>query len=178
MAKQTITESLAEIKTINARLETRRQNVGQYLMRDARLKDPLLEEGGSVKYVAEERQAVKDLEDRIVRIRTAIHASNLATKMKVQGIERSVQEWLNWRREVSNGQKTFLQNLRRGIENARKDVQSKGMKLKEGSDGEKTDVLVALNEKELNDDIERLDLVLGELDGKLSLNNATTTIDV
>lgn len=70
MAKSTITEALAELKTINARLETRRQNVGQYLMRDARLKDPLETDGGSVEYVTRERQAIKDLEERIVQIRT------------------------------------------------------------------------------------------------------------
>jgi hypothetical protein len=178
MAKTTVTEGLAEILTISKRLETRRANCGQYLMRDARLKDPLESDGGSQKYVTEERQAVKDLEERIVQIRTAIQKSNLSTYLKIQGIDRPVQAWLNWRREVSPGQKLFLANLRRGIDQGRKDVQSKGMKLKEGSVGDSGDVLVALNEKDLNEEIEKLDLILGELDGKLSLTNALTTIEV
>jgi len=178
MAKTTITEALSEIATIGKRLETRRQNAGTYLMRDARLKDPLESDGGSQKYVTEERQAVKDLEERIVQIRTAIQKSNLSTYLKIQGVDRPVQAWLNWRREVSPGQKLFLANLRRGIDQGKKDVQSKGMKLKEGSVGDSGDVLVALNEKDLNEDIEKLDLILGELDGKLSLTNALTTIEV
>ncbi len=65
----TITEALAEIKTIGKRLEKKKQAVLTNIGRDSRLKDPL---DDSVKFVKEERQAIEDLEKRIVTIRTAI----------------------------------------------------------------------------------------------------------
>ncbi|KKK79464.1 hypothetical protein LCGC14_2833240, partial [marine sediment metagenome] len=40
------------------------------------------------------------------------------------------------------------------------------------------DIAVAVDEKKLADDIEHLEDVLGQLDGKLSLKNATVLVDV
>ena len=101
MSKLTITEALAEIKTINKRLQTKRQNTLQYVARDARVKDPLEREGGSVEFLKRERQSIKDLEQRVVAIRTAIQRSNLETRTTIAGRELSIAEWLTWRREIS-----------------------------------------------------------------------------
>src|SRR5439155_22848829 len=97
----TITEALAEIKTIGKRLEKKRSAILQLIARDSRVKDPLEKEGGSVRYIQAERQSVKDLETRIVAIRTAIQKSNLSTPLALDGQSMSVAEWLTWRREVS-----------------------------------------------------------------------------
>jgi hypothetical protein len=77
--KLTITEALAEIKTINARLQKKRESIGTNLMRDSRIKDPMESEGGSEEFIRKETQAIDDLQKRIVSIRTAIQQQNLVT---------------------------------------------------------------------------------------------------
>lgn len=177
----TITEALAEIKTINKRMETKCGAIGQYLARDARIKDPLEKDGGSTQYIARERQSLSDLEQRIVSIRTAIQSSNLKSILVVNGQTRSVAEWLTWRRELASSKKTFLASLSTTIRNLRNAVQQKGSKLIAASSeqsAEAGEVVVHLDEKALLAEIENLETTLGELDGKLSLANATTVIDV
>src|SRR5262244_3974058 len=124
----TITEALQELKTINKRLEVKRQSLMQYIARDSRIKDPLEREGGSVEFIRRERQAVGDLEQRIITIRTAIQATNLKTPLTIGGSSRSVAEWLTWRREVSAGSKNFLNTMVSVIRNVRAEVQKKGLK--------------------------------------------------
>lgn len=177
----TITEALAEIKTINKRMEAKCGAVGQYLARDARIKDPLERDGGSTQYIARERQALSDLEQRIVSIRTAIQASNLKSRLTVNGETRSVAEWLTWRRELATSKKNFLNSLSTAIRNLRTKVHQQGQKLIAASSeqsAEAGEVVVHVDEKALLAEIENLETTLGELDGKLSLANATTIIDV
>ena len=90
MAQTTITESLAEIKTIGKRLIKKRHALGSYIARDVRVRDPLEKNGGSEKFVAEERQSIADLENRVIAIRTAIQQSNLNSTVTVGGSTRSV----------------------------------------------------------------------------------------
>ena len=97
-----ITEALAEIKTIAARTIKKREAIMRYFSRDSRFRDPLEADGGSKEFVKRERQAIKDLEERLVKIRSAIQAINLRTSLAVNGTTRTVSEWLNWRREISN----------------------------------------------------------------------------
>lgn len=185
----TITEALAEIKTIGKRLEKKRAGVLSNLGRDARLKDPL--EGGSVEYIKQERQAIGDLERRVVAIRTAIAASNLRTTATVEGVTLTVFEWLSWRRDVSEGQKQFLGQLSQAIRQVREKVQRDGGRTVAASaasvavstaitEGGKPaiEVLINLDERELLEQEEALQKRLGDLDGKLSLLNAITTIEV
>src|ERR1035438_7251391 len=72
MPQLTITEALQEIKTIGKRLDKKRAAAAQYLARDARARDPLEKDGGSAKFISEERQAIADLETRVISIRTHI----------------------------------------------------------------------------------------------------------
>ena len=51
----TITEALAEIKTLAKRIEKKRQNIGQFLVRQEGVRDPLEREGGSVAFVQTEQ---------------------------------------------------------------------------------------------------------------------------
>lgn len=181
----TITEALAEIKTINKRLEKKRQSVTQYLARDSRVKDPLEKDGGSADWIGRERQAIGDLEARIIAIRTAIQSVNLTTMTTVNGTNRSIAEWLTWRREVSTGQQQFLTLLINGIRNVRAQVQKEGGRVLALASAEintdpkaPPDVVVNVDEKLLLESQENLEQTLGELDGKLSLLNATITINV
>lgn len=179
MAKITITEALAEIKTINARIDKRREAVMRYFTRDARLRDPLEADGGSVQFVQRERQAIHDLEERTVLIRSAIQQANMETKLAVRGQERTVSEWLNWRRDVSAKSKGFLGTMAQAISAARSQASKNGMRLAEADPNAKPgEVVVAVGEKALSDEIEAMEALLGELDGKLSLVNATVLIDV
>jgi len=182
MAKQvvqlTITEALAEIKTTQKRIESKRENMLRYLARESRVKDPMEQEGGSTTFIKQERQAVADLEQRIVNIRTAIQEVNLKTELNLCGVARTLSEWLTWRREVAQGQKAFIAKMIGGVNQIRTQVMKEGRKFtdKESESSAPTDVIVHVNEKQLLDESERLEQTLGELDGKLSLLNATTTI--
>lgn len=186
----TITEALAEIKTIGKRLEKKRGAVIANIGRDARLKDPLADAEGmtSVKYVAQERQAINDLEKRIVDIRTAIQRSNLTTPCTVGQSTMPVQDWLNFRREVAGGRQVFLNSLNQSIKNIRTKTVSQGGRVTMAAavsqsivttgDSPPLEVLLHVDERELLTEQEGLEQTLGELDGKLSLLNATTVIDV
>jgi len=181
----TITEALAEIKTIGKRLEKKKQFVLANLGRDSRLLDPL--EGGSTEYIKRERQAITDLEQRIVTIRTAIQKSNLATQTKVGEMAMSVAEWLTFRREVAQGRQAFLASINQAVRGVREKVQKDGGRVSVAgvsataiveSEKKAYEVIIYLNERELLEEQEMLEKTLGDLDGKLSLLNATTVIDV
>lgn len=176
----TITEALAEIKTIGKRLEKKRQFVGMYCVRQEIVHDPLANQGGSEKALVEERQAIADLENRIVKIRMAINTANAGTMVTV-GIEtRTIAEWITWRRDVVPGRKGFYTALQGTLANVRRDAQQKGLNVvaQVGSQPNDKNIVVNLDERALAQEIEALETTLGTLDGLLSLKNATITIEV
>lgn len=179
MASITITEGLAELKTIDSRLEKKRQAVFDYLYRQELIKDPLAKDGGSVAFVRSERDAIRDLEERKVAIRRAIAKANDRTEVTVGGTTRTIAEWLTFRRDVAAGRKKFLADIRARLSQVRKDAQQKGLSVAAAGEAQKdSDIVVNLNEKALATETEDLESVLGTLDGQLSLKNATVTIDV
>lgn len=189
MDKMTITEALAETKTIAKRLEKKRQFVFGNIGRDARVKDSFEADGGSSEYLRRERQAIADLEKRLVSIRTSIQRSNLATSVAIGRTTMSVAEWLTFRREVAEGRRQFLAALNQGIKKVREQVQREGgrinptgainaLALVEGAGKSPNDVILHLNERELIEEQEELEKTLGDLDGKLSLLNATTVVEI
>lgn len=186
MSKLTITEALQEIKTIGARLQKKRQSVAQYLARDARVRDPLERDGGSEKFITQERQALGDLEKRIIAIRAAIQRSNLDSSLTVGSKSLKVAEWLTWRREVSANEKQFLAQMVNSIAGIRQEIQKKGGRVVAAAvavaesmgQNDPPHVVVNVNERELIREQEEMEEILGTLDGKLSLFNATTIIEV
>ena len=178
MPKLTITEALAEIKTTRARIEKKYESVAKYAARDARLKDPMESDGGSDAFVIKERQAAADLETRIVNIRTAIQATNIVNVLEIDGKTKSVAQWLNWRREIAPRHKSFLSQLAAGIDRIRKDATQKGLPVTTDGNASGETVIIHVNEKRLTEEIEAMEKVLGDLDGRLSLFNATSAIDV
>lgn len=178
----TITEGLAEIKTLNKRIQKKRVSVRGYLAREERLKDPLANDGGSIEFIKRERQAIGDLEERIVNLRRAIARSNADTTIRVGTIERTIADWLTYRREVAPGKQEFLAVLRSAVESVRREAAQKSHNvigvsaIAQVGDVKPTDVLVNISEKELAEEIEVLETELGTLDGLLSLHNATTQI--
>lgn len=178
MAKTTITEALAEIKTINARIGKKREAIMRYFARDTRLRDPLEADGGSVEFVRKERQAIADLEERIVSIRSAIQAANLSTNLTLGERSRTLSAWLNWRREIADGSKGFLNAMANTINQVRQQALKQGVAMVEKDSGAQGEIVIAINEKALAGEVEKIEQLLGDLDGKLSLLNATTTIEV
>lgn len=187
---ETITEALAEIKTIEKRLEKKRQAVANNLARDSRLRDPLASADGmtSEKFIAQERQAIEDLEKRIVHIRTAIQRKNFETPCKVSETTMSIQEWLNFRRDIADKRKLFLMTMTSQVRSLREQAQQKGARVTgvgissqaivQAGDKPPVELILHLDEKQLLQSTEQHEQIMGELDGKLSLLNATTVIDV
>ncbi len=173
----TITEGLAEIKTISKRLAKKRQFVLDNLFLEGRAKDPFENEGGSTTVIVNARQSILDLEARIIDIRSAINKKNMEEEITITGITLTVADWILWRREVAPGQVNFLNQMRAGIANIRVQVTSKQMTLVEGV-AEPNQVSVFVKELALATEIEKLEETLGTLDGQLSLKNATVTIEV
>jgi hypothetical protein len=166
----TITEALAEIKTISKRVETKREFVQRHIARPRQVVDPLEGEGGSEKAVKESLQSLGDLAERITELRTGIHKANLKTRLTVNGHTRTIQEWLAWRKETAPLVRLVYQGLVRGIEQLRTQF------VRDNPTLEKGDIITTYPEKEMADKLEDIETTLGELDGALSLANATTDI--
>jgi hypothetical protein len=172
MRKLTITEGLAEIKLATKKMDTHLNGVLKYSNRSEQLTDPLEKRGGSVAFVKSERQAISDLQKNIIGIRIAINKANMATPLVIEGESKTVAEWLIWRREVSNLQQKHNTQIAHAINVAR--TQANSGKVKE----EKYNLVVNLDEKELHDEQLKLDTILSTLDGKLSMHNAVTIIEI
>lgn len=175
----TITEALAELKTIQKRIEKKREYVASYLARHEGFKDPLEKDGGSTVVVARERQAIGDLETRHVAIRTRIQQANHATVIGINGLTKTIAEWLTWRKEIAPGAQATVHKLRNTITHARGQAQQKGYAVATAATATApTDLVINIDEAALAAEAETLETVLGTLDGLLSLKNATVFIDV
>lgn len=180
MATTTITEALAEIKTIGKRIEKKRQFIGQYLVRQEIVKDPLANQGGSAAALKAEAQGIADLEERLIALRRGIAHVNATVTLTVGTQTRTIGDWLTWRREVAPGRKTALANLRQTLVTFRTQQTQKGMTVRTEPSADPTDkdIIVNVDERALATDAEKIEEVLGTLDGLLSLKNATTTFEV
>lgn len=173
----TVTEGLAEIKTIEKRIAKKAQFISQYLLRQEKMKDPLAKDGGSLQVIAAERQAIGDLWQRSMDIRVAIYAANDRNTIEINKRARSITEWLMWRKDVAPNTQTFLGSIRQGIDRARGDATKRGASaIIAGQEARPEDIIVNIDEASLAHEIEAMEDTLGRLDGLLSLKNATITI--
>jgi hypothetical protein len=177
----TITEALAEVKTIGKRVETKQSQLRSFLFRDSRMKDPMEKDGGSVEFIKRERQSIEDLQRRIVALRLAIQQANMVTQLKVGETEMTVYEWLIWRREVAPHLQMQLSSMWNDLQQARLSAQRGGISVVAAAaavsgNSDAKEVIVNVNEQELAKQREEVEKQLGELDGRLSLINATTMI--
>lgn len=171
MSQMTITEAFAELKTIQARLKKKREFIGSHLLYPDAIKDPLVNDGGTLQVVQREQQAISDLQERLIHIRSAMQAANLSTSITIAGKTRSIAEWLAWRKDLQEGERSFLSNIRRSIDNTRTNVRAKG-------DDPARAVVVNIDEGDLGTRMEALETIASTLDGQLSLKNATVVIEV
>ena len=176
----TITEALAEIKTVGKRIEKKRDFIGGHLARQDGVRDPMEKDGGAAKVIASERQAITDLENRVISLRRGIQNANDETVVAINGQKRTISEWLTWRRDVAPARQQWLAHLRTTINNIRENAKRQGAALISATattaETKPTDVVINIDELALAKEIEELEDTLGHLDGQLSLKNATVQI--
>lgn len=171
----TITEALAEMKTLTKRITSKREYVTTYLLRIETLKDPL---GDSKKALAEEMQAITDLETRLVDLRRAVNFQNDITTIEVEGVVKTISGWILWRRDVAPSRERFITQLRTKLTQARDQLRTQPMYATKEQTDKPLDMVVNLDEQALNKEAEQLKNILGQLDGQLSLKNATVEIKI
>lgn len=174
----TITEALAEIKTVLKRIESKRAFVRTYMVRLESLKDPFEDKEGSKKVIENEMQAIRDLEQRVVDLRREINFVNDTTQIEIEGVKRTIAAWIIWRREIAPMRERFISDLRLKLENARGQLRAQPVYLTKGEAEKPQDMVVNVDEAALAKEAEQLKNILGQLDGQLSLKNATTMINI
>lgn len=176
----TITEALAEARTIGKRIEAKRSFIGVNLGRPEGLKDPHAKEGGAEAALQAAFQAIDDLEVRLVAIRTEIQRSNFQTFLTIEDLTLTITEWLAWWSEVATKRQAFLLAVIEGIRSARRQTQERGAKVVRPGDAEASmsDLILHVDEASIRKAAERMDTILGTLDGRLSLLNATTFVEI
>jgi len=107
-SKITITEALQEVKTIDARIQKKKEFVFNFLFRQNTQRDPHKKDGGSAVLIAQERQAINDLLERKISIRTAINIANAENSITIGKQTRTISEWLVWKRDVAPTMKVIL----------------------------------------------------------------------
>lgn len=180
MAQLTITEALAELKTLDKRIASKESSFTPFIVRQERMKDPLLKDGGSAEFIKRERQAINDLQERIIRIRSQILKANVETVITIQNMSRSIQDWLTWRREIAERQRRLLKSIASAVAGARAQAITKGITVVPAGENAASDndLIVNVDEAGMAAEIETLETTLGQLDGQLSLKNATVVINV
>lgn len=177
--KITITEALQEIKTIDARIQKKKEFIFNFLFRQNNQRDPHEKDGGSAALIARERQSINDLLERKIAIRHAINVANNENSITIKDQTRTIAEWLIWKRDVAPIMKAVLNETAARLQSMRHDVIRKGFTITQNAPAEVTlDVVVNINEAELAMQIENLEETLSTLDGQFSLKNATITIEV
>lgn len=178
MTRLTITEALAELKTLGKRIEKKQEFVKGQIGRPAVIRDPMEQEGGIAAKVASERQSIGDLSERIIRIRVAIQAMNQATTVTILQRSRTIAEWLTWRKEIAPREQSLLSNIRQTIKATRAEAVKHSAAVVQAGTNNLYDVILHVDESQLSKEIDDLENTLGTLDGQLSLVNATTFIDI
>lgn len=176
----TITEALAELKTLDKRIESTRDFILKYGVRQGSTIDPLDDEGGSDKVIPAKLQSLADLLQRKVAIRSAINRKNAETMLEVKGVTRTIAEWIIWRREAYKQELQAYTSLQANVLGARQQCIKHGMTMKDdGTQPSKVqEVASFIKESVIQKKIEQLQEIESTLDGRLSHVNATTSVTV
>ena len=182
--RMTITEALARIKLSLAKIKAKREALLPYLTRLEHIPDPFAGEGGSTRHIEKELQAISDLEILVARLRMGISTANLATTLTLGEVTKPITEWLVWKRELAEGSIEALSQTLRSVEDDRRRYEARPLVLKvemKEAGGETQTLarfLINVNVPLLQRKREQEQTLLGELDGQLSLLNATTFVEI
>lgn len=177
MTKVTITEALAELKTLESRIEKKQEFITSHLARQEQVKDPFAKDGGTEAVIRQEIQSLHDLLSLRIAIRSVISRANMETKVKIKNAEYSIAEWIVWKREVLPVKKAIYGKIAEAIKNVRQNTINRGFKVTTPDKAEATDVVINLDEKWLKEVAEETAEIEGQLDGQLSLKNATVVVE-
>lgn len=177
--KITITEALSEVNLIKKKIEAKKQAILNNLAKCKHLPDPYEKQGGGAKTNQAELQAIKDLSQRLIKIRTEISQANIHNQIMINGFTQSIHDWLTWKREVAPDKQAFFKDL------AAKDKQNRDHWAKTPQVFKTETGETRLAEFESNVDyaeIVKESEVIGDclekLDGQLSLKNARIEIEI
>jgi len=172
--QSTITEALAGLKRIDARIEAKRKLIREAAVRPEIMVDPHAKTGGSAETIKATLQSIADLGRRFMAIRAAVAASNAARDLTINGKTRKIGDWLVWRREVVGKQKTILMELLGSVQQLRR----AGGQFRDPQGNNPVNAVVNVDEAQLQKELTVIEDTLGVLDGLLSVANATTTIEI
>jgi hypothetical protein len=178
MEKLTITEALSELNLIKKKVDNKRKVVAGSLLKAKHEKDAYESVGGIKQFITNELQSIDDLDSRYLKIKGSIAKANIDNSITVNGFTKTIHDWLNWKRDLSDIQKKFVFNLysfpKGELERLSKQPQvykdeKQEARLVEFESNIDYPSFLKKSE-ELNDTFDRLD-------GQLSLKNATIVID-
>lgn len=179
MEKMTITEALSEINLLKKKVQAKEKAVSGLLVSAEHVKDPYADEGGTAKFLEKEFQSIGDFRRRLIKIRSAISKANLENEITLAETTMSIQDWLTWKREVAKEEtsliNTVCSTVKRFLDESTNKPQcyqdSEGkpqlLKLKSNVD------YAAFVRKQ-----EKMTELFENLDGKLSLKNATIVVSI
>lgn len=179
MAKMTITEALAETKLIVKKVKAQEEFIANNAGRTSVMNDPLEKSGGTPAAITKAFQSIKDLQTRLVKIRTAVQSVNTTKHLVIGEKSMCIADWLNYRREVAPSYQAFLKLASMECAKLRNQFERTPQIIKLDSGEQKIiQPVFHIDLEWLRKESEVVETVLGELDGKLSLLNATTEIEV
>lgn len=168
-----ITHGLTEVKTIDNRIQSKSNDILEYVSRPANMMDPLEKKGGSEKFVGEVMQSIKDLEQRKIDIRVAITKANSENTITIHGVTRTIAEWLIWRSHVVDSQQHRSRSILKKINKMRNitsDIKTE--------DNKSLQTTVCIDEKGLLEGLDLNEEILGVLDAELSIANARIELEL
>lgn len=180
MQQMTLTEALSEINLLNKKIATKKENILQHTTRVEHVTDPLEKDGGSVNFVKSELQAIEDLKTRLIKIRSAVLKANMENEIDIDGNKMTIAEWLTWKKEVAKDSMDFYSKAFQQTKLKLDRQESHPQVFKDEKTGEVKCIKVVAN-IDYPDYIKRhakIDETYEKLDGKLSLKNATVTVQI
>lgn len=179
MEKMTITEALSEINLLKKRIEHKKKNTLTLLIKPDHVADPYASEGGSAEFLKREFQSIDDLNRRFVKIRSAISKANLSHEITLGERTQSIHDWLTWKREIAKDETSYVNSVVNSTKAALDDA-AKNPRVYDDAEGKKqllkytSNVDYAAFVKKQ----ETLAVLFEQLDGKLSLKNATILVEI
>src|SRR5574340_615341 len=182
METMKITQALAEIKLAGRKIESSTEFVLKNVKRDDRLRDPFEKEKVTQEQmVNRELQSIEDNEKRIVALRTAINKANIENSITIEGVTKTIAEWIIWRRDILPGIEDRLHKINRQLEVTPSNSAVMAELLRGRQDAKSQDVInyvFNVSEKNLLEKTQTIQAIAEKLDGMLSLVNANIDITI
>lgn len=180
MDKMTITEALAEIKLILKKIDKLQKVVNSNLFRYEHSKDPFESDGGSRMFAEASLQSIKNLYQRLSKIRAAITKANLENSLTIGDTTLSLHEWLTYKREIAKPTIAYYLELQNSLKQKMDEHDKRPQVYKDEATGkiEIAKLHASLDYAKIVAENQKLSDIEQTLDGKLSLKNATIVIEV